>query len=80
MQSIPSGTTFTNGVQVKCYSNICAYLQNVQGSKTIEQIQLFYMTDLINHGCGVCGSDPTEPGNDVSKGQLTVNWVSNPHA
>ena len=30
-------------------------------------------------GRQVCGSDPTEPGNDVSKGQLTVNWVSDTH-
>ena len=26
MSSIPSGTTFTNGVQVKCYSNVSVFL------------------------------------------------------
>ncbi|XP_044717521.1 kp4 domain-containing protein [Hirsutella rhossiliensis] len=32
---------------------------------------------LLDHGCNQCGSVPTQPGNDVSKGQLTVNFVKN---
>ena len=36
------------------------------------------MARLVEHQCAHCGSVPTEPGNDVAKGQLTVNYATNP--
>ncbi|KAL2628949.1 hypothetical protein R1flu_013635 [Riccia fluitans] len=79
VQAIPDGNIFSNGVHITCVGNICAFLQNVAspGTKTAAQIK-GYVTNLLNHGCNVCGSDPTEPGNNVNNGQLTVNYVSNP--
>ena len=68
-----------NGQQVACAGNFCAFLQNAPEAKTVAQVK-GYVQALLNHGCQVCGSDPTEPGNDVSKGQLTVNYVSKPSA
>jgi len=79
VQAIPDGNIFSNGVHIACVGGICAFLQNVAspGTKTAAQIKGF-VTDLLNHGCTVCGSDPTEPGNNVDNGELTVNFVSNP--
>jgi Kp4 protein len=36
------------------------------------------MGDRWDHGCRGCGSVPTNPGNDVKNGELTVNYVENP--
>ena len=70
----------SNGQHIACSDNYCAFLQAVKApdgrdaTKTLGQVKQ-YMNDLWNHGCRGCGSDPTEPGNDVSKGMLTVNYV-----
>ena len=39
---------------------------------------LTLLTELQSHGCTICGSIPTNSGNDVSTGELTVNFVSTP--
>jgi hypothetical protein len=36
---------------------------------------LRHVKNLLTHGCKGCGSDPVNPGNDVSTGELTVNWI-----
>ena len=71
----------SNGEHIACSDSYCAFLQGVTspdgrpGTKTIGQIKT-YIDAIWDHGCRGCGSDPTEPGNDVSKGQLTVNFVT----
>ncbi|KAM0795802.1 killer toxin, kp4 [Usnea florida] len=75
--NLPQGNTYSNGQHIACDGNICAFYQNLQGSQTAVQAA-GQVQDLINHGCTVCGSDPTNPGNDVSTGELTVNYVTVP--
>ncbi|KAK5993977.1 KP4 killer toxin [Cladobotryum mycophilum] len=68
------------GVQLACSEGdkgtICAFFQSTSGGTANQAAQL--IQGLKDHGCGVCGSNPTNPGNDVSHGQLTVNVVSSP--
>ncbi len=66
-------------VQIACEGNICAFYQNGPGYGNAGYAAS-KIRELINHGCSACGSAPTEPGNDVSLGQLTLNWVSDPRA
>ncbi|KAG5748836.1 hypothetical protein H9Q70_008515 [Fusarium xylarioides] len=57
---------------------ICAFYQNI-GDRTfsLAQTQTF-LQQIVDHGCKLCGSVPTDPGNNVANGQLTVNVVLNP--
>ncbi|CEJ80551.1 hypothetical protein VHEMI00727 [[Torrubiella] hemipterigena] len=71
---------FNGGENIACshgsMGSVCAFYQNgASGSAKDAYKQL---QDLMNHGCKLCGSIPTQPGNDVSKGELTVNYVTNP--
>ncbi|KAF4471800.1 TOX4 [Fusarium albosuccineum] len=71
---------FGNGDHVACipfaFGQLCAFYQNI-GSRTFNKEQsVQYLDQLRQHGCIKCGSIPTDPGNDVGKGQLTVNYVS----
>nr|Q90121.1 RecName: Full=KP4 killer toxin; AltName: Full=Fungal toxin KP4; AltName: Full=Killer protein 4; Flags: Precursor [Ustilago maydis virus P4]AAA75041.1 protoxin [Ustilago maydis virus P4]AAA89185.1 KP4 toxin [Ustilago maydis virus P4] len=56
-------------------NSISAYVQStnncISGTEACR-----HLTNLVNHGCRVCGSDPLYAGNDVSRGQLTVNYVN----
>lgn len=69
-----------NTVQLACaqgqYSSICAFYQN--GASGTANDAAGQLQGLIDHKCSQCGSIPTQPGNDVSKGELTVNIVSAP--
>ncbi|KAK5994840.1 KP4 killer toxin [Cladobotryum mycophilum] len=71
---------FNSGQQIACnhgsQGSICAFYQN-GASGTAGNVYSQLQT-LLDHGCMQCGSVPTQPGNDVSKGELTVNWVGNP--
>ncbi|KAK5993975.1 KP4 killer toxin [Cladobotryum mycophilum] len=71
---------FYSGQQVACNSgstgSICAFYQN--GASGTGHDAFNQAKQIIDHGCRICGSVPTQPGNDVSKGQLTINYVSNP--
>lgn len=77
VEGIDDGATFGDGTHIACSGNCCAFLQNVSGTKTGAQLK-GYMRQLVDHGCDKCGSVPTEPGNNVDNGELTVNFVSNP--
>ncbi|KAI0204136.1 killer toxin, Kp4/SMK-like protein, core [Astrocystis sublimbata] len=77
VQGISNGNVFGNGQHIACSGHCCAFLQNISGTKNGGQIK-GYVQQLLSHGCGKCGSVPTEPGNNVNTGQLTVNYVSNP--
>lgn len=69
-----------DGQHVGCISHatgrLCAFYQNV-GSRLFNKDQtLTYLQWLLDHGCEVCGSVPTDDGNDVNNGELTVNFVA----
>ncbi|PHH60619.1 hypothetical protein CDD81_1409 [Ophiocordyceps australis] len=71
---------FNSGQQIACshgsQGSVCAFYQS--GASGSAQDAYGQLQQLLNHGCRQCGSVPTHPGNDVSKGQLTVNYVSKP--
>lgn len=56
-------------------TGICAFFQNTNGGGS-GALAKQKAQDLINHGCSKCGSCPTQSGNNVADGELTVNWVS----
>lgn len=71
---------WSNGQHVACVPHatgrLCAFYQNI-GSRTFNRGQsLTYLGYLLDHGCRVCGSVPTDDGNNVNNGELTVNYVS----
>ncbi|KAJ6789039.1 hypothetical protein PWT90_08410 [Aphanocladium album] len=74
------GHQYGSGVQLACssgqYASICAFYQNGASGTADRAAEL--LQGLVDHGCTQCGSNPTQPGNDVSKGELTVNIVSAP--
>ncbi|KAF5677112.1 killer toxin Kp4 [Fusarium circinatum] len=63
--------------QIACTGDTCAFFQN-GASGTAEQVSADLQA-LLDHGCKKCGSVPTQPGNNVADGQLTVNYVSHPN-
>ncbi|KAJ6441632.1 KP4 killer toxin [Purpureocillium lavendulum] len=71
---------FNEGQQLACsqgsQGSVCAFYQN--GASGSAQEAYGQLKALMDHGCQQCGSIPTQPGNDVSKGELTVNYVGNP--
>lgn len=71
---------FRNGEQIECKPHasgrLCAFYQNIGNRSFNTQQTLEYLNRLLEHGCEVCGSVPTDDGNDVSKGELTVNYVA----
>lgn len=71
------GRHYNTGVQLACasgqYASICAFYQNGASGDANRAAEL--LQGLVDHGCSQCGSNPTNPGNDVSKGELTVKYV-----
>lgn len=64
-----------NGPTTSSVCHLTAFLQNV-GDQRIGQPQLCGLAnDIVNHGCGACGSAPLS-NNDVSQGELTFNGVT----
>lgn len=59
---------------VLAVGSYCAYFQNGASGTLYEAIG--FMQNLKSINCQTCGSSPTQPGNDVSSGELTVNYVS----
>ncbi|GKU16525.1 unnamed protein product [Fusarium langsethiae] len=86
VRAIDPSKTFSNGEHISCvdinnignHPAICAFYQNI-GDRTfsLSQTQTF-LQQIVDHGCKLCGSVPTDPGNNVANGQLTVNAVINP--
>ncbi|KJK85797.1 hypothetical protein H633G_10355 [Metarhizium anisopliae BRIP 53284] len=58
------------------HDDVCAFYQN--GASGSARDAYGQVQGLIDHKCRQCGSIPTQPGNDVSKGELTVNYVGKP--
>ncbi|CAK7275089.1 hypothetical protein SEPCBS119000_006502 [Sporothrix epigloea] len=73
------GRYFGEMNQIACSSGrsntICAYFQKGASGSAVDAYN--HVQNLLNHGCRICGSDPTQPGNDVNNGELTVNIVDN---
>ncbi|KAK5990861.1 KP4 killer toxin [Cladobotryum mycophilum] len=71
---------FNTGEQIACshgsQGSICAFFQS--GASGSARDAYNFAQQLLDHKCGACGSVPTQGGNDVSKGQLTVNYVTQP--
>ncbi|KAF4336668.1 killer toxin Kp4 SMK-like core [Fusarium beomiforme] len=69
---------FGDGAQIACTSgdagSICAFYQS--GASGTANDAFHQMQEIIDHGCKLCGSVPTQPGNNVANGQLTVNAVT----
>ncbi|KAI1324467.1 hypothetical protein F5Y16DRAFT_402432 [Xylariaceae sp. FL0255] len=78
VQAQPDDEIFVNGEHIACESHFCVFLQNEQGAKTGAEVKL-KMEEFVAHGCTCCGSCPTEPGNNVTAGQLVVDFVLNPN-
>ncbi|KAF9779696.1 hypothetical protein IL306_001292 [Fusarium sp. DS 682] len=71
---------FANGEHVACVpfatGSLCAFYQNI-GSRTFTKEQtVSFLDSLRDHGCTKCGSIPTDAGNNVDNGELTVNFVA----
>ncbi|KAH7186243.1 killer toxin Kp4/SMK [Fusarium flagelliforme] len=71
---------WANGEHVACvpfaFGQLCAFYQGI-GSRTFSKQQtVTYLDELLEHKCDKCGSIPTDPGNNVANGQLTVNYVA----
>ncbi|KAM0266214.1 hypothetical protein ACHAPA_007216 [Fusarium lateritium] len=68
------------GVQIACsggqWGSICAFFQSGASGNTDRAVQL--IQGILDHGCTQCGSIPTQDGNNVANGQLTVNYVEHP--
>ncbi|TQV90464.1 hypothetical protein V2A60_010454 [Cordyceps javanica] len=67
---------YNTGQQIACTGSLCAFYQNGASGSAGQTSE--FLQQLLDHGCKKCGSVPTQPGNDVSKGELTVNVVGNP--
>ncbi|KAL6859421.1 killer toxin [Trichoderma novae-zelandiae] len=71
---------WSNGQQIGCVPHatgrLCAFYQNVGDRTFTTQQTLMYLDWLTDHGCTVCGSVPTDDGNNVDNGELTVNFVA----
>ncbi|KAH7263802.1 killer toxin Kp4/SMK [Fusarium tricinctum] len=69
---------FDTGAQIACtqgnQGSICAFYQS--GASGSAKDAFGHIQQIIDHKCSLCGSVPTQEGNNVDDGQLTVNFVS----
>ncbi|KAK6834790.1 hypothetical protein PG987_009484 [Apiospora arundinis] len=84
VRNLPQGNLYNPGDHIACCgdkavaSGLCAFVQgNFNGQMSASRAGDL-LQQLVNHGCGKCGSVPVNfPGsNDPGNGILTVNWVS----
>lgn len=81
VKNLGSTMTFVEGQQIAAVnvgdgSCFAAFYQKT-GDRSFSQYSTWwYLNALYQHGCRKCGSIPTDPGNNVNKGELTVNYVS----
>ncbi|PTB53232.1 hypothetical protein M431DRAFT_88951 [Trichoderma harzianum CBS 226.95] len=75
----PDGS-WGNGQQVACVGlatgRLCAFYQNIGNRQFSKSQTVTFLDQLMDHGCRVCGSIPTDSGNNVDNGELTVNFVA----
>ncbi|KAI9715135.1 MAG: hypothetical protein M1812_006114 [Candelaria pacifica] len=89
LKPVSDSTVYPPGYMIGCAgkfggSALCMFTQSTTKSSTAGELKLV-LQDLINHGCGHCGSAPLirdinpatgKSYNDISTGMLTIN-VSN---
>ncbi|KAL4722230.1 hypothetical protein ACLX1H_011009 [Fusarium chlamydosporum] len=68
----PRDRHYSTGQQIACTGDTCAFFQS-GATGTAEEVSSDLQA-LLDHGCKKCGSVPTQPGNNVDDGQLTVNY------
>lgn len=81
VKNISSSATFVEGQQIAAVnvgvgSCIAAFSQRVSSGSVLQYDTWWYLDALSQHGCSICGSIPTDSGNNVNNGELTVNFVS----
>lgn len=69
------------GTSCHTFGGFSAYTQYTSNSITAAAA-CGYLRNLLDYGCQVCGSIPLYAGNDVTRGELTVNysgfcWMNN---
>ncbi|KAL6711825.1 hypothetical protein ACN47E_002868 [Coniothyrium glycines] len=93
VNTINDATQFSNGQLIACnlcqhcsncggswQQGLCAFAQNMKADEKISAKRVKeQLKATADHGCNRCGSSPIHPGNDVSTGQVTVNYVSENH-
>ncbi|KAJ5633222.1 kp4 domain-containing protein [Penicillium lividum] len=67
---------YKTGEQIACTGSLCAFYAH--GASGTADEASSYVQALLNYHCLKCGAVPTNPGNDVTKGSLTVNIVGIP--
>lgn len=80
IRDIDRSRQYSKGQQIACTdSNICVFVQETDSTVSGDQIANL-MPYLVDHRCANCGSVPLNypSSNDVSQGELTVNYVGNP--
>ncbi|KAG7098140.1 hypothetical protein E1B28_000110 [Marasmius oreades] len=77
-RNIDDNRQYSDGQHIACVDHLCAFYQNT-GRTNSAAFAKQLLQGLLDHGCTVCGSNPTLPGNNVNTGQLTVNYVSDPN-
>ncbi len=85
LRGMDQNKRFTDGQHVTCVQSsvtignpsLCIFYQKTNGRSWTVGQTVQYVQDLLDHGCGACGSVPTDPGNNVNNGELTANMVTN---
>ncbi|KAJ5126309.1 hypothetical protein N7526_008486 [Penicillium atrosanguineum] len=72
----PRDRHYDTGQQIACAGSLCAFYQNGAGGTADDTSS--YLQALIHHKCKTCGSVPTQSGNNIAAGALTVNVVGQP--
>ncbi|KAK0517286.1 hypothetical protein JMJ35_000441 [Cladonia borealis] len=73
--NISATDEFAPGEHIACQGHLCAFTQKYGDSFSAGDA-LPLLQGLAAHGCNYCGSNPILPGNDVSTGEVTVNYVA----
>lgn len=81
VKNLPATATYVEGQQIAAVnvgdgSCFAAFYQKTGGRQFSQYNTWWYLNALYDHGCRKCGSIPTDSGNNVNNGELTVNYVS----
>ncbi|KAJ2973952.1 hypothetical protein NQ176_g6308 [Zarea fungicola] len=81
VKNLPPTATFIEGEQIAAVnvgggSCFAAFYQKTGDREFSQWNTWWYLNSLHDHGCKICGSIPTDAGNNVKNGELTVNYVS----
>lgn len=55
--------------------SLCVFPQNLNGGTVTGQQVLDGVDHILKHNCKGCGSAPVKEGNDVSTGEITMNFA-----